>query len=260
MLDLAYNMLLALASGFYEYEKLLERLKQKELNYAELVRLLVKMPVFSNNLVGLGAGFITQAFATGLNRDGMFSSVGEAALAYEIKNILKAMKSWGHYFFGEVPDQHPIIPTYNAFGRVIPGLGSTLTRMAIMQAYGDTNTTGRSSRNRSSSSWVMDQIDINNGVSEIEQMTRDILKDSDYRLRENTDVLGNYPSRYKPKLFNPKTKELNIPTKPDKTVMPKPAVPPSTPAPPPPQQPIATTQESSGWEVAIQPEKAPPGL
>jgi len=158
MLDVVYNLILSLASGYYRWEKLMEALKNRELNKREFLRIILKFPVFSSNLLGLGLQSFVYALNLSQSRDSVISSVGESAIGYDVRSVIKALQGWASFVTGEVPKQHPAVTTYNAFGRLIPGIGNTLVKMLIMQAYGELSTSGTRGRQRTKSSYVLDRI------------------------------------------------------------------------------------------------------
>lgn len=159
ILDMTYNILLSLASGYYQYEKLKKALANKEINNLEVVRLLLKFPVFSSNLVGLGAQNLVPIFMDGATKDSVINSIAENAIGYDVRNVIKALQGWTSYVMGEVPEQHPMLSSYVAVRSALPGVGHTLVRMLLMQSFGKLNTTGRTSASRSAPSRVMDAMD-----------------------------------------------------------------------------------------------------
>ncbi len=180
LLDLSYNIILSLASGYYQYEKLKRALQNREINNREVLRLILKYPIFSTNLVGLGMQNIIPALSGGMNKDLVISSVAESAIGYDIRTVIKALQGWSSFVTGEIPAQHPMLSTYNAFGRIFPGIGNTLVKMLLMQSFGELNTSGRTLNKRSSSSYILDKIDAVSDQAIREAMIRDMFKYSEY--------------------------------------------------------------------------------
>ena len=116
----------------------------------------------------------------GMNRDAIISSVAENAIGYDIRNVIKALQGWASYAMGEVPQQHPALSTYNVLGRIIPGIGNTLVKMQIMQAFGELNTSGRTKINRSNSSYILDKIEATSDQAIRDQLIRNLFKNGIY--------------------------------------------------------------------------------
>jgi len=224
LLDMTYNIMLSLASGYYQYEKIKRALEKREINNREIVRLLLKYPVFSSNLVGLGMQNIIPALMGGMNRDAIISSVAENAIGYDIRSIIKALQGWASYVTGEIPQQHPALSTYNVVGRIIPGIGNTLIKMQLMQAFGELNTSGRTRTNRSNSSYILDKIEATSDQSIRDQLIRNLFKNGIYSPAGPKLPSGGYRSLIDiPKIKPPEPKipelpevqPVNEPTKPE---------------------------------------------
>ena len=202
MLDMSYNILLSLASGYYNYEKLKQALAKREMNYQELMRLVMKFPIFSNNLLGLGMQNLIPVLNNGMNKDMVISSVAESAIGYDIRNVSKALQGWAAYANGDIPKEHPMMATYNVLGRVIPGIGSTLVKMLLMQSFGDLNYSGRTSSKRSPSSFILDKIGSLSDDAVRETAVRSIFKNATYKPMDKRLPSGEYLSTLKmtPKL------------------------------------------------------------
>jgi hypothetical protein len=191
--DMSYNLILSLASGYYNYEKLKKALEQREINYREFVRLVMKYPIFSNNLLGFGLQNVVQVLTTG-KQEQLISSIAENALGYDIRNIVRALQGWTAYAMGDVPKTSPMMATYNVFGRVIPVLSSTLVKMLLMQSFGDLNYSGRRTGNRSRSSYVLDKIHAVSDDFIREQAIRNMFKHGEYNLSDKRTPTGEYLS------------------------------------------------------------------
>jgi large-conductance mechanosensitive channel len=191
--DMTYNILLSLASGYYSYEKLKKALEQRDINYREFIRLVMKYPIFSNNLLGLGLQNIVQVLSKN-KQDQIISSIAENALGYDIRNIIRALQGFAAYAMGEVPKNSPIMATYNVFGRVIPVLNSTLVKMLLMQAFGDLNYSGRRTGSRSRSSYIIDKIHAVSDDSIRELAIRNMFKQGVYSPADKRNITGEYLS------------------------------------------------------------------
>lgn len=194
IMDLQYNIILSLASGYYQWDKVMKALKRRELNYQEFIRLILKYPVFSNNLMGMAMQNIIPVLAGGLHKENLISSVGENAIALEIKQVIKALQGWTAFITGDTPQQHPIIPTFNTLGRIFPGIGSTLTKLFMMQAYGEINTSGRTPRRRSTTSYVLDKLHSLSDEAIREEAIRNIFKPDQYQPTGKKALTGEYES------------------------------------------------------------------
>ena len=191
--DMTYNILLSLASGYYSYEKLKKALEQRDINYREFIRLVMKYPIFSNNLLGLGLQNIVQVLSKN-KQDQIISSIAENALGYDIRNIIRALQGFAAYAMGEVPKNSPIMATYNVFGRVIPVLNSTLVKMLLMQSFGDLNYSGRRTGSRSRSSYILDKIHAVSDDSIRELAIRNMFKQGVYSPADKRNITGEYLS------------------------------------------------------------------
>lgn len=212
LLDMTYNIMLSLASGYYQYEKIKRALEKREINNREIVRLLLKYPVFSSNLVGLGMQNIIPALMGGMNRDAIISSVAENAIGYDIRSIIKALQGWASYVTGEIPQQHPALSTYNVVGRIIPGIGNTLIKMQLMQAFGELNTSGRTRTNRSNSSYILDKIEATSDQAIRDQLIRNLFKNGIYSPAGPKLPSGGYRSLIDiPKIKPPEPKVPELP-------------------------------------------------
>jgi hypothetical protein len=190
--DMSYNILLSLASGYYNYEKLKKALQQRDFNYREFVRLIMKYPLFSNNLFGFGSQAIAQVLTTGKGEQ-LVSSVAESAIGYDIRNIVKAIQGFAAWSMGDVPRQSPLINTYNVFGRVIPVLSSTLVKMLLMQSFGDLNYSGRRPGKRTKSSYVLDKVHAVSDDFIREKSIRNLFNNNNYNPGDKRDIInGGY--------------------------------------------------------------------
>lgn len=212
--DTAYNIILSLASGYYNYEKLKRALEKRELNYRETLRLLMKYPLFSNNLFGFGLQATIQAF-TGGSQDKIIGSIAENAIGYDIRNFIRALQSWSAYISGDIPKDHPMMATYNAMGRLFPVLSNTLVKMLLMQSFGDISSSGRRTGSRSRSSYILDKIGAVSDDSIREKAVRGIFKDSEYNPVDKRTFDGQYrQSKIYDPIFNTaveKAKEQAVP-------------------------------------------------
>ena len=218
LLDLSYNIILSLASGYYQYEKLKRALQNREINNREVLRLLLKYPIFSTNIIGLGMQNIIPALSGGMNKDLVISSVAESAIGYDIRTVIKALQGWSSFVTGEVPAQHPMISTYNAFGRIFPGIGNTLIKMLLMQSFGELNTSGRTPSKRSSSSYILDKIDAVSDQAIREAAVRDMFKYSEYApagKKSLTKAYQSIPNVESPQMKQPQLPEVKQPQLPE---------------------------------------------
>jgi hypothetical protein len=147
----------------------------------------------------------------GMNRDTIISSVAESAIGYDIRNVIKALQGWSSYAMGEIPQQHPALSTYNVLGRVIPGIGNTLVKMLLMQAFGELNTSGRTRKKRTNTSYVMDKIDALSDQAIREQAIRAMFKTGTYAPAGAKLPTGGYQSLLNvPKAKLPEVKEPKL--------------------------------------------------
>jgi hypothetical protein len=134
LLDLIYNIVLGLARGSLSYKDVLEQLEDpSSTKTSDLVRYVLRHPVFTNNPVGLAANSTLQA-ATGRG-SAAISAVTEGALQTQVKDLGKL----GAALLGnEARDQSTSALLYKALGPLLPEeLYSIPVRLMAMQAYGD---------------------------------------------------------------------------------------------------------------------------
>lgn len=141
LLDMLYNILLAFASGYYRWEKVKEKIQKGEVNGKEAVRLLLRYPIFSMNLLGLGANTTRLALLGGMP-DNTFSSVGEGALVQTAKNFWNGITAWPKVAMGMEKPGEASIQTYNMVRSLAPIPASTFVKMILEQSFGKTNTSG----------------------------------------------------------------------------------------------------------------------
>lgn len=144
-MDMIYNILLALASGYYRWEKIKKMIEKGEVNKKEAVRLLLRYPIFSMNLLGLGANTLRTALIGGMP-DNTFSSVGEGALNQTAKNLWNGIAAWPKVAMDMEKPGEATIATFNMVRSLIPVPSSTLVKMLLEQSFGKTNTSGNPDR------------------------------------------------------------------------------------------------------------------
>jgi hypothetical protein len=180
MLDVTYNLFLALKSGYYRWEKIKRALAAKDVNWTEVTKLILRFPVFSGNLLGLVTNLVGNLALDSGNKNTIFNSVAESAMGQNVRSVYKALQSYVLYAMGEVGPSHPLFNTYKALSPMLGGVSGGLVKMLIMQAFGDLNSTGRSSSSRSPSSFVMDKADSISHQNIREQAVRAIFRDAEY--------------------------------------------------------------------------------
>jgi len=143
LLDTLYNIILALASGWYKWHELMKRLEEKNVNWLEVMKMVLRYPVFSMNLIGFFAQTMAQLIPDRGRDQSVINSVGEVAIVNMIKNLGKAIGSYYYFAIGQVGPEHPAFHTYmlsRGFLSFLPG--NTLIRMLLMQSAGHLNTAG----------------------------------------------------------------------------------------------------------------------
>jgi flagellar biosynthesis/type III secretory pathway chaperone len=134
LLDLIYNLVLALARGTFSYDDVLQMIQnKKKTKVSDLTRMVLRHPIFSNNTLGLAAN-ASQLALTGQGSN-VISSVAEGAFNTGIKDIYK----FGHDFYKQPTrwDKN-ISNAYKAFGFILPEeMYSIPVRLMVQQAFGE---------------------------------------------------------------------------------------------------------------------------
>jgi hypothetical protein len=234
MLDMIYNILLALSSGWYKWEKLMDHLEKGTISKAEATKLFLRHPVFSMNILGIVTQSLSKLALPSGRDNSMISSVGEVALAQQVSNIFKAAESWYYYAYDKVPAESAAASTYSALRGALSFIpGNTMVRLTLQQAFGQAGTTGTAG---TASAKTMRYID---------------------RLTDERPVLEAVRSMFPGGLKNPKRTVSEEPRQIKMTDIPKVRPPSGEPQP---KVTTPTTRSPSIQEQATTPLKAPSGL
>jgi hypothetical protein len=215
MLDMIYNILLALASGWYKWEELMERIEKGNINYTELAKLVLRYPVFSMNKVGLVSQLLVTLATDKMNKNSIISSVGEQAIINTFFNMGKAVESYYYWATGQVSKEHPGVATYAALRGFLSAVpGNTLIRIILEQSFGQSGTTGTATRLPAA---LMRQVDMVSDERPMKEFVRTLFPDGVKNKKPTvkpmklTDIPKIRPlSRQTPKTNTPTTKSPSI--------------------------------------------------
>jgi hypothetical protein len=215
MLDMIYNILLALASGRYKWEELMERIEKGNINYTELAKLVLRYPVFSMNKVGLVSQLLVTLATDKMNKNSIISSVGEQAIINTFFNMGKAVESYYYWATGQVSKEHPGVATYAALRGFLSAVpGNTLIRIILEQSFGQSGTTGTATRLPAA---LMRQVDMVSDERPMKEFVRTLFPDGVKNKKPTvkpmklTDIPKIRPlSRQTPKTNTPTTKSPSI--------------------------------------------------
>lgn len=142
IMDALYGTVLALARGAWELDEILEKARQNQINWAETVKLLLRHPVFQNNILGFVSNYAYRGIEGGVG-GGMLSSVQETALGGIITDALKLFKEMSEPDFTWTD---ATMQAYLKFGAILPGdLGAAHVKILAQLAH-DPGTFSRTSR------------------------------------------------------------------------------------------------------------------
>ena len=154
ILDLIYNIMLALARGSLSFEDVIEQIKNpKKTKVSDLTRYVLRHPVFSNNPLGLTANAI-QLAATGRGSN-LVSSVAEGAFNTGVGDLWKLFQ---HMYRNPAQWDKSTTLAYKALYPVLPNeLTSIPVRIIVAQAFGDASAYNTPSSKPSPFSVIMNQ-------------------------------------------------------------------------------------------------------
>lgn len=133
VMDSLYGVVLALARGAWELDELLEKAQERQVNWAEATKLLLRHPVFQSNALGLFANTVYKAVEPGTLTSNMYSSVQESALVQAGTDFYKVGEAFANPEFTWTQAMHQ---AYLKFGATLPGeLGSAPIRILSMMAH-----------------------------------------------------------------------------------------------------------------------------
>jgi hypothetical protein len=139
MLDLFYNILLALARGALSLEDVEEKLLTRPSlsNVKEFSKYFLRHPVFSNNPLGLLTNAMQTAIS-GKTAGGMFTSVGEAAAVQELKDLKNFIVG---FWDNDTTWSEQKLNTYKALGPAfLQEMYGIPVRLMVHEAWGSANT------------------------------------------------------------------------------------------------------------------------
>jgi len=257
LLDFTYNLVLALARGTLSYEDILEKLNRKD-NISEIGRYIMRNPAFSNNILGLIAN-ASLAAATGRSQGGMLSSVAEAGLMQQFRDIYKMVEAFAS------PQETWDAKTWAAYKALGPWLianGYSLPiRVAVAQAWGTSSpTSGGSYRGaKGDISAIIDSMS-----TPVEDTTNALIREMfpEYPtvLQKETQY-NNIPKRHLEEYLKRSSERLQQPQlpQPKQPQLPQPQQP-QLPQPQPQQPQPQQTSTSVDLQKANQPIQAPEAL
>jgi hypothetical protein len=163
LLDLIYNLVLALARGTFSYDDVLKMIQnKKKTKVSDLTRMVLRHPLFSNNTLGLAANG-AQLALTGQGSN-VISSVAEGAFNLTVKDAYKLF----HNLYKQ-PSRWDLHTrnAYRAFGAVLPEeLNSIPVRLMVQQAFGEASPYNTPGNRHTPFSAVMNQAEnYYNGVA-----------------------------------------------------------------------------------------------
>lgn len=154
LLDLIYNIVLALARGTFTYDDVLQQIQnKKKTKISDLTRMVLRHPLFSNNTLGLAAN-ASQLALTGQGSN-VVSSVAEGAFNLTVKDFYKLF----HDLYKQ-PTRWDVHTknAYKAFSMILPEeLNSIPVRLMVQQAFGDASAYNTPSNRHTPFSLMMNQ-------------------------------------------------------------------------------------------------------